>query len=306
MVPTTGALTTTTGAPAPNADHGLDQPPAAVLPPLPPGGLGPGDTGDVVKAYQDRMAAVRLDPGARDGVYREATTYAVDTVQRLMHVEVTGRIGLDEAAFLAAFHYPEPLHPDGEPDRTEISVTDQLMTLYGNSQVRLITMISTGSGVDYCYDTPKVTPTRHVCAVANTPSGRFAYYEKIDGWQDGDLGTLYNPVYFDGGIAVHGADHVSLSPQSYGCINIPMHIADYFPSLVSLGDAVYVDGGAPAPTISDTPIASTTTTTPPTTTTVASGTTTTVPPEPTTTTVAPEPTTTTCAPETTTPPTAPA
>ena len=84
-----------------------------------------------------------------------------------------------------------------------------------------------------------------MCAIANTPSGRFAYYYEVNGWQDGDLGTLYNPVYFVGGIAVHGADHVSLSRQSYGCINIPMHIADYFPSLVSLGDPVYVDGGSP-------------------------------------------------------------
>ena len=114
--PTTTSPPTTTRAPDPAPSQGLQQPPPAVLPPLPAGGLGQGDTGDVVKAYQDRMYQVRLDPGPRDGVFREDTTYAIDTLQRLMHVTVTGRIGPDEASFLAGFHYPEPLHPDAEPE----------------------------------------------------------------------------------------------------------------------------------------------------------------------------------------------
>ena len=162
--PSTTATTTTTLDPA--ARRALEQPAPVVLPPVPPGGLGPGDSGDVVKAYQERMADVRLDPGPRDGVYSEATRYAVDTVQRLMKVAVTGRIGPDEAAFIAAFRYPQPLHPDAEPDRTEVDVTKQVLTLYQDFQVRLVTMISTGSTAAYCYDTPRVAPTRHVCSIA--------------------------------------------------------------------------------------------------------------------------------------------
>jgi peptidoglycan hydrolase-like protein with peptidoglycan-binding domain len=166
--PTTTAPVATTTTLDPTATRALKQPPRAALPPVPPEGLGPGDSGDVVKAYQERMADVQLDPGRRDGVYTEATTYAVDTVQRLMEVPVTGRIGPDEAAFIAAFQYPEPLHPDAEPNRTEIDVNRQVMTLYKDFQVRLVTMISTGSGATYCFDTPKVAPIRHVCAIANT------------------------------------------------------------------------------------------------------------------------------------------
>jgi len=314
--PNTTAPSTTEPRPTatttdPALRHQMKQPPDAVLPPLPAGGLGPGDTGDVVKAFQSRMADVHLDPGAINGVYSEATTYAVDTVQRLMRVDVNGRIGPPEAAFLAHFVYPDPLHPDAEGNRTEIDVTHQVMTLYQDFQVRLVTMISTGSGVEYCYDSPKVDPTHHLCEIAGTPSGRFTYYEKFAGVQDGDLGTLYNPVYFNGGIAVHGADHVSLTRQSFGCINIPMHIADYFPSLVSVGDAVYVDGGDDAPVLSDTPVQSAPGTIAPpgtvvgpdpsadsTTTTVAPDTTTTAPADTTTTTT--DTTTTTEAPTTTT------
>ncbi|MFI5053035.1 MAG: L,D-transpeptidase family protein [Acidimicrobiia bacterium] len=276
--------------------HELQQPPDAVLPALPAAGLGPGDTGDVVKAFQQRMADVHLDPGDVNGVYNEDTTYAVDTAQRLMRVDVNGRIGPAEAAFLAHFRYPDALHPDAEGDRTEVDVTHQVLTLYENFQVRLVTMMSSGSGVEYCYDSPKSAPTQHLCEIAGTPSGRFTYYEKVNGWQDGDLGTLYNPVYFNGGIAVHGADHVSLTRQSFGCINIPMHIADYFPTLVSIGDAVYVDGGDPAPILSDTPINAPTTTSAP-----SDETVTTDSPDATTTTTAPDTTTTTSeAPTTTT------
>jgi L,D-transpeptidase catalytic domain len=233
-------------------------------------------------------------------------------VQRLMRVDVNDRIGPAEAAFLAHFRYPDPLHPDAEGNRTEVDVTHQVMTLYRDFQVRLVTMMSSGSGVQYCYDTPVVNPTHHLCEIAGTPSGRFTYYEKFAGVQQGDLGTLYNPVYFNGGIAVHGADHVSLTRQSYGCINIPMRIARYFPSLVSIGDVVYVDGGDPAPILSDTPIQSAPGTiaapgvvvgpapsTDDSTTTTAPGSTTTTEP-PTTTT---EPPTTTEAPTTTAPPT---
>ena len=176
VTPTTSTPSSTTTTLDPAARKPLTQPPPAVLPPVPAEGLGPGDSGDVVKAYQERMADVRLDPGPRDGVYSEATTYAVDTVQRLMNVPVTGRIGPDEATFIAEFRYPEPLHPDAEPDRTEIDVDKQLMTLYQDSQVRLVTMISTGSGATYCYDTPKArrpgtcarSPTHHPGASPTT------------------------------------------------------------------------------------------------------------------------------------------
>ena len=54
------------------------------------------------------------------------------------------------------------------------------------------------------------------------------------------LGRLYNPVYFNGGIAVHGAGSVPNHPASHGCVRIPMHIAEYFPALVNTGDVIEV------------------------------------------------------------------
>jgi hypothetical protein len=245
---TTLPPTTTTTIPA------LQQPPPANLPPLPPGGLGPGSRGLVVSAFERRMADVKLDPGPIDGVYDQATMYAVQTVEKLASLPRTGRIGEPEAQALTAFQYPQPLHATAEPNRTEIDVTKQVLTLYQNYQVRLITTTSTASGVHYCYDTPLINPTEHVCEVATTPSGRFTYYLFKPGWDKGVLGALYNPFYFNKGIAVHGYQDVPPEPASHGCARIPMHISEYFHTLVNNGDPVYVDGGQPAQVLSSTRI----------------------------------------------------
>ena len=68
--------------------------------------------------------------------------------------------------------------------------------------------MSSGSGEHYCYDTPKNNPTERVCEIANTPGGRSTYYLHRPGWDVGDLGRMYNPVYFNYGVAVHGLSNV--------------------------------------------------------------------------------------------------
>ena len=51
---------------------------------------------------------------------------------------------------------------------------------------------------------------------------------------------MWNPVYFNYGIAVHGAGNVPKYPVPHGCVRIPMHIGNYFPSLVAKGDQIFV------------------------------------------------------------------
>ncbi len=258
------STTTTVPASTSTTKAGLIQPPPATLPAIPGGTMGPGASGDVVKAYQQRLIDLKFDPGPVDGKYGGAMSYAVQALQKVIGVERNGDIGPAEAMALATFQYPTPLQPEGGPNRTEIDITKQVITLYEGGQVRLITTTSTGSGVRYCYNSPRVNPTRHICEYANTPSGSFHYREYRDGWDKSPLGQLYNPFYFNGGIAVHGYESVPPSPASHGCARIPMHIAEYFHTLVHVGDPVYVFGGKPAQVISSTPIAPTPPTTPPT------------------------------------------
>lgn len=246
--PTTQAPTTTTTRPA------LQQPAVVEMPPLPPGGLGPGSAGELVRAYQQRLADLRFDPGPIDGRYGQGMVYALQAVQKIAGLARSGRIGEPERFVLSAFRYPEPLAPDAEANRTEIDVGRQVLTLYEGHQVRLITTVSTGSGERYCFNTPRVNPTRRVCELANTPSGRFTYTRFVRGWDPSPLGRLYNPLYFNGGIAVHGYGSVPPTPASHGCTRIPMHIAEWFPTAVRIGDPVYVFGGRPAQVLSSTPL----------------------------------------------------
>jgi hypothetical protein len=75
----------------------------------------------------------------------------------------------------------------------------------------------------------------------------YKFNRRISGWREAVLGLLYNPVYFNGGIAMHGALSVPSYPASHGCIRLPLHVADYFPSLVKNGDDVLVFDGKKSP-----------------------------------------------------------
>lgn len=241
-------------APPPNPS-GIVNPVEARLPAVPPEGVGPGALGPVVGSIQARLAELRFDPGPVDGQYGRAVVYAVQALQKLKDLPVTGVVGPAEIEVLNHFTFPEPLEPGAEPNRTEVDIARQTLTVYENGQPRLLTTMSSGSGETYCYDSPKDNPTERVCEVANTPGGRYVYYLHRPGWDVGVLGGLYNPFYFNQGVAVHGYDAVPPTPASHGCVRIPMHIAEYFPTLVGTGDPVYVVGGTPFAILSRTPIA---------------------------------------------------
>jgi peptidoglycan hydrolase-like protein with peptidoglycan-binding domain len=236
---TTLPPTTTTTLPA------LLQPPPAELPDVLYVPVGKGAPPEIVTAYEQRLVDLKFDPGPVDGVYDQRTIYAVHAVQKIAGFERTGFISAAEQTALETFQYPPPLHPTAEPNRTEIDITRQVITLYSNYQVQLITTTSTASGDTFCYVTPKKAPTARICEFATTPSGRYAYYFFYNGWHDGDLGGLYNPYYFFKGRAIHGYEDVPPYPASHGCARIPMHIAEYWHNLVGQDQPVYVDGGPP-------------------------------------------------------------
>jgi peptidoglycan hydrolase-like protein with peptidoglycan-binding domain len=250
--PTT--TTTTLPPPPPPPPTEIIQPPWATLPPPPGGVVGPGAQGLEVQAYEQRMADLHFDPGPVDGIYDQRTVYAVHALQKLGGGTPTGRITDGEVFVLSFFQYRQPLSDPVEPNRTEIDITSQTMTLYETYQPKLLTTVSSGSGVNYCYNTPRDNPTSHVCEDANTPSGRFTFNEFRSGWDRSPLGELYNPYYFNRGIAVHGFESVPTTPASHGCVRIPMHIAEYFHDLVHRGDVVHVFGGTPAHITSVTPL----------------------------------------------------
>ncbi len=280
---TTAPSTTTTAPPETTTS---EAPPSDVL--------AEGAQGPRVEQLQQRLTELRYDPGAVDGKFGTATTQAVWAFQKLHGLAADGVVTLGVWALMQQGGDPAPLVPGGGANRVEVDISRQVLLLYQGGQLRLITHISSGSRRSYCEN-------GH-CGDAVTDPGSFRFGRRYSGWEDGPLGKLYNPVYFNGGIAVHGASSVPSYPASHGCVRIPMHIAEYFPSLVERGEPVYViDGGAP-PAIAEAP-PETTTTAPPaeTTTTLPAETTTTLPAE-TTTTLPAETTTVPPSSDTTAPP----
>lgn len=165
-----------------------------------------------------------------------ATVHAVQGFQKLAGLPPDAEVGAARYTALAEPPHPVPLVPDGAPTRVEIDLARQLLFVYADGGLRLISHISTGSGETYC--------SGGRCGRAITPVGQFQFLWRHAGWRTARLGRLYNPVYVTSyGIAIHGSTSVPTHPASHGCVRIPMHIAQYFPSLVARGDAVHVLAG---------------------------------------------------------------
>ncbi len=227
-----------------------------------------GAAGPEVTMVQERLHAMGFDPGPVDGVLGTMTTQAVWAYEKLVmgvpRAEATGRV---TPAMWDRMQDPFDLRPrrstGGLLDHTEIYLPEQVMVVFHLDVPVLVTHISSGELDEfgqpavYCeevtYDTDnsgdllEEPVTEFVCAYAKTPGGVFRYDRKVEGIRNGPLGDMWDPVYFNYGIAVHGALNVPLEPASHGCVRIPMHISDYFQSLVELGDTVLVWNGEKEP-----------------------------------------------------------
>jgi hypothetical protein len=196
--------------------------------------LQPGMSGTSVKALQQRLAALKYYPGSVDGHFGTSTLEAVWAFQ-----EVQGLPGQDTVTAamwrkLAHPRMPRVLVPRGGGMRIEINLSNETLVLYNHNQVELISHVSTGGGYYYC--------TRGGCARAITPTGNFRTLRFMRGWVTVPLGQMYNPVFFIGtAFAIHGDIPVPLQPVSHGCVRIPMDIAAFFHTLITIpGTPVYI------------------------------------------------------------------
>jgi peptidoglycan hydrolase-like protein with peptidoglycan-binding domain len=250
---TEATTTTTTTAPAPTTSPA--PPPASGTttgtaphnavtrtpgpPPPPPPGLGIGARGPEVLALEQRLNELHYDPGAIDGYFDSSTAFAVVGFQKVTGMARTSRATDDVIAALQTATDPPSLVPGGGAGRVEIDVGRQVLFLFQNDALWRIIPVSTGSGQRYCVDGS--------CDRAVTPAGSYRVFLRQGGWQTSRLGRLYNPLYFNGGIAIHGSLSVPAYPASHGCVRIPMYDAAWFPSKVPNGTPVYVKNGPNAP-----------------------------------------------------------
>jgi lipoprotein-anchoring transpeptidase ErfK/SrfK len=149
----------------------------------------------------------------------------IDAVYAFQKVNVLPRTGVVDGRFWAALARPRLARPRFTQPASHLEVNKGLQVLYivRSSRVALIVPIST-AGI----------------AGSFTPVGRFAVYRKVVGFDPSPLGTLYDPLYFTGGYAIHGNPSVPPYPASHGCVRVPMWVAPYLFQTVPYGETVYV------------------------------------------------------------------
>lgn len=229
-----GAGGTTTTLPVPTTP-----PPPKPAPPPPSGTAGGQPALAAVspaslaspQALEQRLADLHYDVTV-DGNMDDSTKQALVAFQKVNGLPRTGQPTPDVTNALATAKAPAPLKPDGGATRVEIDLSRQVLFLYTNGALAKVLPVSTGSGKRYC-DEGK-------CGIAKTPTGSFRIERRISGWHKSDLGRLFNPLYFNEGIAIHGFPSVPTSAASHGCVRIPLSSANTFPSLVANGTPVFV------------------------------------------------------------------
>ena len=145
--------------------------------------------------------------------------------------KVTGRLTREEFEAIMNAEAPQPRDPGYA--HVEIDVDRQMLLVFDEEGgVRKILPVSTGSNKQY--------NEKGMRGLAYTPRGRFRIYAKIDGWRKSPLGLLYYPNYFSDGLAIHGNPEVPTTPQSHGCVRIPMSAAVEMSKLLPVGTIVLI------------------------------------------------------------------
>lgn len=104
---------------------------------------------------------------------------------------------------------------------------------------------STGNGLPYEQEDVN-TPGAVVRGVALTPDGLWKVdRERAEGWWEGDLGEIFRPKYFRGGIAVHGSNTIPNYAASHGCVRVSVPAMNFIwaQDLMPMGSPVWVHNG---------------------------------------------------------------
>ena len=220
-----------------------------------------GDRGEDVRRIQQRLKDLHFDPGYIDGVYGGDTIMAVWAFQgAVMGRSIDTMVDFVTPATWDLMRGEVTLQPrrqPGTPQHVEIDLKSQYMTVWRGKELLLVTHISSGTGEEWCEEVTidpgedgnngKEPIKKGICGQAVTPPGIYRFYNRKYGKRESKLGTMWNPVYFNFGLAIHGAMQVPARPASHGCIRIPIFVSEYFPALVKYNDRVYIFDGVKEP-----------------------------------------------------------
>ena len=165
--------------------------------------------------------------------------------QKYYKLKATGSISPGTAYLLEMIDTPaSALSKEG----TLAEVDKQRQLLFIVEDGRTTAVLNASTGDDREYEEPDAnSPGVIVRGVALTPEGTFVIdRERPDGWWIGDLGQIYRPKYFKGGVAIHGSSSVPAYPASHGCVRVSVSAMDMIwdTGLLPRGTTVVVHAGS--------------------------------------------------------------
>ena len=161
-----------------------------------------------------------------DGDFGNTTKQAVMAFQKYVGLDPTAKVDQATADALT-LATTRAVGQSNEPGTlVEVDKDKQVLFIMNSGKLLWALNISTGSG-QYFLEVNQKDLVTWETGRSLTPSGRFKINrEKSDGWWDGDLGQIYRPKYFNGGIAIHGSMSIPKYPASHGCVRVSTQAMD--------------------------------------------------------------------------------
>lgn len=179
-----------------------------------------------LKLAERRLSEMGYNAGPADGTIDETTQNALHLFQKWERRKATTQITRNEFDAIMSAEPPQARDPGYA--HVEVDVDRQMLVLFdSDGGVEKILPVSTGSNKQF--------NEKGIRGLAYTPRGRFRITGKIAGWRKSPLGLLYYPNYFSDGLAIHGNPSVPRTPQSHGCVRIPMSAAEEMSKRLPVG-----------------------------------------------------------------------
>lgn len=178
-----------------------------------------GEVSDRVGKLQQRLRDLGYFVTSVDNAYGGETQQAVFALQKAGGLYRDGVVGDATQAAADNGVVPRPQTSSGKV--LEIDIDRQLVLAVENGKV--VKVINASSGNGETYEAKGATYT------AYTPRGSFAVYREENRMYASrlELGDMWRPKFFTGGIAVHGSASVPAFPASHGCVRVSNSAMDW-------------------------------------------------------------------------------
>lgn len=178
-----------------------------------------GEVSDRVGELQQRLQDLGYFITSVDNAYGGETQQAVFALQKAGGLYRDGVVGDQTQAAADDGVVPQAETSSGKV--LEIDIDRQLVLAVEDGEIVRIINASSGNGETY----EALGNTYR----ANTPRGSFAVYrEENRMYASGlELGDMWRPKFFTGGIAVHGSASVPAFPASHGCVRVSNGAMDW-------------------------------------------------------------------------------